>query len=121
MARARVYRHDLRCPHCGSTLRQAQEDPQGRPFPGQEQTYRCRDCHFRFTPHGNRHYFPEATKRRAVDLYAEGTGINAASRALGVKPVTVLSWVKKARQSWELMGRMTRLPRRGNRECRQPG
>ena len=22
MARARVYRHDLRCPHCGSTLRQ---------------------------------------------------------------------------------------------------
>ena len=33
--RARVYRHDLRCPHCGSTIRQAQEDPKGPPFPGQ--------------------------------------------------------------------------------------
>ena len=40
-----VYRHDLRCPHCGHS--------RGK------QTYRCGDCHYRFTPDGNRHYYPE--------------------------------------------------------------
>ena len=90
MARARVYRHDLRCPHCGSNWTPKDGHSRGK------QTYRCRDCHYRFTPQGNRHYFPEATKRRAVDLYAEGTGITAASRVLGVKPATVFSWVKKS-------------------------
>ena len=30
MARGRVYRHDVRSPHCGSTLRRAQEDAQGQ-------------------------------------------------------------------------------------------
>lgn len=90
MARARVYRHDLRCPHCGSNWTPKDGHSRGK------QTYRCRDCRHRFTPDGNRHYFPEATKRQALDMYAEGTGITAAGRVLGVKLATVFSWVKKS-------------------------
>ena len=90
MARARVYRHDLRCPHCGSNWTPKDGHSRGK------QTYRCRDCQHRFTPEGNRHYFPEAVKRQALDMYAEGTGITATGRVLGVQPATVFSWVKKS-------------------------
>ena len=48
----------------------------------------------RFTPEGRLRYSPENTRRQALDLYAEGTGITAAGRVLGVKPATVFSWVK---------------------------
>jgi transposase-like protein len=64
--------------------------------PRGKQTYRCRGCHYRFIPDGNRHYFPEATKLQALDMYAEGTGITAAGRVLGVKSATIFSWVKKS-------------------------
>ena len=50
-----------------------------------KQTYRCGDCRHRFTPGGNRHYYPEAVKRQAVDMYGEGTGITATGRVLGVQ------------------------------------
>ena len=63
-----------------------------------KQTYCCRDCHHRFTPKGNRHYFSEALKRQALDMFAEGTGISATGRVLGVQPATVFSCVKKARR-----------------------
>ena len=69
MARARVYRHGLRYAHCGSTLRQAQDDLKNRHSLG-KQTYRCRDCQHRFTPDGNRHYFADAIKRRSMDIRA---------------------------------------------------
>ncbi len=97
MTRARVYRHDLRCPHCGSNWTPRDGHSRGK------QTYRCRDCHHRFTPDGNRHCFPEAVKRQALDTYAEGTGITATGRIPGVQQATVFSWVKKARQAQELM------------------
>ena len=90
MARARVYRHDLRCPHCGSNWTPKDGHSRGK------QTYRCRDCHHRFTPDGNRHYFPESVKKQTLDMYAEGTGITATGRVLGVQPATVFSWVKKS-------------------------
>jgi transposase-like protein len=64
-----------------------------------KQTYRCRECQHRFTPDGNRHCFPEAVKRQALDMYAEGTGITATGRVLGVQPATAFSWVKKAPQA----------------------
>ena len=72
MARARVYRHGLRCPHCGSNW--PPKDGHSR----DKQTCRCRDCQHRFTPDGNRRYFPETSRRQALDTYAEGTGITAA-------------------------------------------
>ena len=94
MARARVYRHDLRCPHCGSNWTPKDGHSRGK------QTYRCRDCQHRFTPAGNRHYFPEALKRQALDLYAEGTGLTAIGRVLGVQTATVFSGVKKSPPGW---------------------
>ena len=88
MARPHVYQHDLRCPHCGSNWTPKDGHSRGK------QTYRCGDCHYRFTPSGNRHYYSEAVKRQAVDMYAEGTGLTAIGRVLGVQTATVFSWVK---------------------------
>ena len=90
MTWARVYRHDLRCPRCGSNWTPRDGHSRGK------QTCRCRDCHHRFTPDGNRHCFPEAVKRQALDMYAGGTGITAAGRIPGVQQATVFSWVKKS-------------------------
>ena len=82
--------HDLRCPHCGSNWTPKDGRSRGK------QTYRCRDCHYRFTPEGKRSYFSGERKRQALDMYAEGTGITAVGWVLGVKPATVFSWVKKS-------------------------
>ena len=53
MARARTYRHDLR-----SSSNWTPKDGHSRG----KQTYRCRDCHYRFTPTGNRRYYPQSVK-----------------------------------------------------------
>ncbi len=90
MARPRAYHHSQRCPHCASNWTPKDGRSRGK------QTYRCGDCHHRFTPDGNRHYFPEAIKRQAIDMYAEGMGIAAISRILDVRLATVFSWVKKS-------------------------
>ena len=90
MARPRTYRHDLRCPHCGSNWIPKDGHSRGK------QTYRCRDCHYRFTPEGNRHYYPERVKKQAVEMYGEGSSLAAIGRVLGVLPETVYSWVKKS-------------------------
>ena len=68
MARARVYRHDIRCRRCGSNWL-----PKARPSRG-KQTYHCGECLHRFTPEGNRIYYPEAIKRQAMAIYSEGMG-----------------------------------------------
>ena len=90
MARPRTYHHDQRCPHCGSNWTPKDGHSRGK------QTYRCRDCHYRFTPEGNRHYYSEAVKTQALSMYAEGSSLAAVGRVLGVRPETVFSWVKKS-------------------------
>ena len=110
MARPRVYRHDFRCPHCGSNWTPKDGRSRGK------QTYRCRECHYRFTPEGNRHYYSEAVKSQALDMYQEGTGLTAIGRVLEVQTATVFSWIKKARQAWRVMGPETR-----RRAARLPG
>ena len=86
----RMYRHDLRCPHCGSNWLPKAGLSRGR------QTYRCGDCLHRFVPEGNRHYYSEEFKLQAMDMYCEGSSISAISKVMGVKLGTVYSWVKKA-------------------------
>ena len=66
MAAARSYRDDLQCPHCGSNWLPKDGRSRGK------QTYRCRLCHYRFTPDGNRHYYSEQIKEQAIDMYGEG-------------------------------------------------
>ena len=90
MAAARSYRDDLQCPHCGSNWLPKDGRSRGK------QTYRCRLCHYRFTPDGNRHYYSEQVKEQAIDLYGEGMAIAAISRVLAVKLGAVYKWVKKS-------------------------
>ena len=85
----RVYRHDMRCPHCGSNWLPKYGSSRGR------QTYRCGDCRYKYTPDGNRHYYSEEVKDRALSMYGEGSSISAIARILDVKLGTVYSWVKK--------------------------
>ena len=90
MAQHRAYHHDQRCPHCGSNWTPKDGHSRGK------QTYRCRDCHYRFTPEGNRHYYSEAVKTQALNMYAEGSSLASIGRVLGILPETVYSWVKKS-------------------------
>ena len=98
----RAYRHDLRCPHCGSNWLPKYGRSRGK------QSYRCGYCLYKFTPGGNRSYYSEAVKSQAVEMYCEGSAIAAISRVLGVKVGTVGSWIKKslavvARQSLDVV------------------
>ena len=90
MAAARSYRDDLQCPHCGSNRLPKDGHSRGK------QTCRCRLCHYRFTPYGNRHYYSEQVKEQAIDMYGEGMAIAAISRVLEVKLGTVYEWIKKS-------------------------
>ena len=90
MARPRTYRHDMRCPHCGSNWLPKDGHSRGK------QTYRCGHCYYRFTPDGNRHYYSEEVKGQALAMYAEGSSISAIARVMNVKLATVFSWVKKS-------------------------
>ena len=90
MAAARSCRDVLQCPHCASN--RLPEDGRSRG----KQTCRCRRCHYRFTPDGNRHYYSEQVKEQAIDRYGEGMAIAAISRVLEVKLGTVYEWVKKS-------------------------
>ncbi len=90
MPRPRSYRHDIRCPHCGSNWMPKDGHSYGK------QTYRCGECKYRYTPDGNRHFHPEKTVSRALDCYKEGMSVSAIARAMGVSYVTVYGWVKKS-------------------------
>jgi len=90
MARQRSYRHDMKCPYCGSNWLPKDGRSRGK------QTYRCGDCRYRFTPDGNRSFHSQATIRRALDMYLECSSLSAVSRVMGVPLTTVHSWVKKS-------------------------
>ena len=90
MGKPRSYRHNLRCPYCGSNWLPKAQRSKGK------QTYRCGDCRYRFTPDGNRHYYSEKVKRQVLSMYAEGSSISAIAKVMNVKLATVFSWVKKS-------------------------
>lgn len=89
MARARVYRHDVRCAHCGSNWCVKDGKANGK------QTYLCKDCYHRFSPEASRHVYPDHLKEQAVGMYIEGMNLSAISRTTEVKLGTVYSWIKK--------------------------
>ena len=90
---ARVYRDDLRCPHCGSNRTPKDRHSRGK------QTCRCGQCRYRFTPDGNRHYYSEAVKTQAVTMYVLGMCVLAVGCTLEVKPGTIYSGLKKSIQT----------------------
>ena len=88
---AQVHRNDLICPRCGSNRIPKDGHPRSN------QTYCCRERHYRFAPNVNRHYYPAAVKTRAFAMYIERMGVLDISRTLDVKPGTVYSWLAKSR------------------------
>ena len=94
MAAARSYRDDFQRLRCGSNRLPKDGRSRGK------QTYRCRLCHYRFTPDGNRHYYPEQVKEQAIDRYGEGMAIAAISRVLEVKPAPCMGGSKKSVGPW---------------------
>lgn len=77
-----------------SSLR-TQPAPKGRTLRG-KQTYPCGDPLHRFTPDGNRHYYPEHVNERALEMHEDGSSIAAISRIMGVEETPVYSWVRNS-------------------------
>ena len=84
MAAAHSCRNDLQRPHGGSNRLPKDGRSWGK------QTCRCRLCHYRFTPDGNRHYCSEQVKEQAIAMYGEGMSLAAISRVLVTRAATSL-------------------------------
>ena len=89
MARRRVYRHDIRCPDCGSNRMRRDGFSNGRP------AYRCGDCQHGYAPGGAYRRPGPAVKEQGIARYVEGSSLSAIGRLLGYTPAAVLGWVKK--------------------------
>ena len=89
MSRPRVYRHDVRCPDCGSNWMRKD----GRN--GERQRYRCGDCGRRCQPGGAYRRPGPRVKEQAVQMYVEGSSLSAVGRVVGVSAQAVSNWVKK--------------------------
>ena len=89
MARARAYRHDIRCRHCGSDWMPKDGHTRGR------QVYKCGDCKRKYTADAAQPRFPEQVKLQAVQMCIEGASISAAARVVGASAASVSGWLKK--------------------------
>ena len=89
MARSRVYRHDVRCPGCGSNWMRRDGFTNGK------QAYSCGDCRRRYVPQGAYRRPGAAVKERGLAMYTEGSSLSAAGRVLGYSAAAVQGWVKK--------------------------
>ena len=79
MARPRVYRHDVRCPDCGSHWMPKDGHSKGR------QRYKCGECHRSYLPEGAYHRPGPALKEHGLRMYLEGSSLSA----VGGSPDTV--------------------------------
>ena len=97
MARPRVWRHDVRCPECGSNWMPKDGTSKGR------QVYHCGDCGRRSIPDAAYQRPGAADKERALAIYQEGSSLSAIARIFGVGVPAVSQWV--------IEGGLTALPR----------
>ena len=89
MARARAYRHGIRCRHCGSNWMPKDGHTRGK------QVYKCGDCKRKYTAEAERPHFPDHAKRQAVRMYVEGASLSEAARVVGASVPAVSGWVKE--------------------------
>ena len=89
MVRARTYRHDVRCPDCGSNWMRKYGRVKGR------QSYSCGDCGRRSLEAASYRRPSEAVKAQAIEMYVEGSSLSAIGRVLGYSATAVQGWVKK--------------------------
>ena len=90
MGRKRIYRHDIRCPECGSNWIVKNGKQKGK------QTFLCKDCHRRFTPSAERIHHPRSKKEQAIKMFCEGTSMRAIARILDVSYNTVHTWIYRS-------------------------
>lgn len=91
MARPRIYRHDVRCRHCGSNWMPKDGRTRG------QQVYKCGECKKKYVAAAAEHpRFSEHAKRQAVQMCAEGSSMSAAARIMGASVASVSRWIKEA-------------------------
>ncbi len=86
--RPRKYRHDVRCPECGSNWCVKN----GHQKDG-KQKFMCKDCGRSFVLNGERNKHPGRVKEQALRMLGEGMSISAVSRVLGIPEGTVSCWL----------------------------
>ena len=107
MARPRVYRHDVRCPECGSNWMPKDGASQGR------QVDYCGDCGRRIILDAAYQRPGAADKERALAMYQEGSSLSAIARIFGDSVSAVSQWVKRgARRTVGCVGGASGLPAR---------
>jgi len=86
--RPRKYRHDIRCPECGSNwcVRNGHH-------PNGKQKFICKDCGRSFTQEAERSKHPLKKKEQALKMLAEGMSISAVSRVLEIPEGTISCWL----------------------------
>ena len=89
MARSLVYRHDVRCPNCGSNWMRRDG------FSNDKQAYSCGDCRRRYVPQGACRRPRAAVKERGIAVCSEGSSLSAIGRVLGYSTAAVPGWVEK--------------------------
>ena len=89
MVRARTYRHDVRCPGCGSNWMRKYGYVKGR------QSYSCGDCGRRSLEYAAYRRASAAEKTQAIEMYVGGSSLSAIGKVLGYSATAVQGWVKK--------------------------
>jgi LacI family transcriptional regulator len=81
----------MACPHCGEPDHQVKAG-----LHGDAQRYKCMHCLRRYVPAPKTRGYPEETRRRAVELHAQGMKIRQIGRTLGLNPRSIVNWVRQA-------------------------
>ena len=87
MVRPRVYRHNVRCPECGSNRM-----PKDGTFKGCQVDH-CGDCGRRTIPDAA-YQRPSTADQEALAMYQEGSSLSTIARIFGVSVQAVSKWVK---------------------------
>jgi transposase-like protein len=97
MGKKRVYRHDIKCPECGSNW----VSKNGHQTNG-KQKYRCNDCNRTFTENPERVYLTKDEKDKIISMFSEGNTQSAIARIMGKSYNTIHSLIyregKKAKK-----------------------
>lgn len=80
----------IECPKCHRTERQNRAGKTD----GGSQRYRCMFCQIKYTPQPKAWAYPEAMRKKALQLYVDGMSLRRIARHLGVHHRTVSLWIQ---------------------------
>jgi transposase-like protein len=85
----------MKCPKCFATVKQ---NKIGKTSAG-SQRYRCFVCQCKYTPEKKQRGYDPSLRKKAVQLYVDGTNLRRIARQLGIHHRTVSDWVKAHAES----------------------